>query len=88
MPNIKSAAKRVRQTKIRTERNTVIKSQVKTYRKRVKAAVDAGDADLAQTELSKFSATVDKAAKRGVIHKNAAGRYKSAMTRAVATIGA
>lgn len=88
MPNIKSAAKRVRQTKTRTERNTVVKSRMKTYRKRVQAAVDAGDQDQAQTEFAAYASTVDKAAKKNVIHKNAAARYKSAMANAIANIGA
>ncbi|MEM7012478.1 MAG: 30S ribosomal protein S20 [Verrucomicrobiota bacterium] len=86
MPNIKSAAKRVRQTKTRTGRNTVVKSRMKTYRKRVQAAVDAGDQEQAQAEFAAYASTVDKAAKKNVIHKNAAARYKSAMASAIASI--
>lgn len=86
MPNIKSAIKRVRQTKVRTERNRVIKSRMKTFRKRLDAAVEAGDSALAQSEFASLSSAVDKAAKSNVIHKNAAARYKSSAARAVASL--
>ena len=67
MPNIKSAEKRVRQTKARKVQN----------------AVEEGTKDEAEAQLKLFFQSVDKAAKQNVIHKNAAARYKSAMSKLV-----
>lgn len=60
---------------------------MKTFRKRVQSAIEAGDSTAAKTELAIYSSAVDKAAKVNVIHRNAAARYKSGAARAVATIG-
>ena len=87
MPNIKSAAKRVRQTKTRTARNRALKTRFRTFRKKVQAAVESGDQAAAEESLKVFASSVDKAAKTNVIHKNAAARYKSSMAKLVATIG-
>ncbi|MEM1296091.1 MAG: 30S ribosomal protein S20 [Verrucomicrobiota bacterium] len=83
MPNIKSAEKRVRQTKARTLRNRSVKTRVKTFRKKVQTAVEEGTKDEAEEQLKLFFKSVDKAAKQNVIHKNAAARYKSAMSKLV-----
>jgi small subunit ribosomal protein S20 len=79
MANIKSSKKSIRQTKTRTLRNQAIKSRVRTYRKRVAAALASGNFELANKELSLFAAVADKAAKKNVIHKNKASRLKSRM---------
>ncbi len=83
MPNIKSAAKRVRQIKTRTQRNRALKTRFKTYRKKVQSAVADGDQKEAEAQLRNFFKAVDKASKTNVIHKNAAARYKSAMSKLV-----
>lgn len=83
MPNIKSAEKRVRQTKARTLRNRSVKTRVKTFRKKVQNAVEEGTKDEAEAQLKLFFKSVDKAAKQNVIHKNAAARYKSRMSKLV-----
>lgn len=87
MANHKSALKRVRQTKTRTERNRERKTTIKTLRKETLAAVAAGDQKAAGERLSKFSSAVDKAAKKGLYHKNKAANLKSSATKAVASIG-
>ncbi len=84
MPNIKSAEKRVRQIKTRTLRNRALKSRLKTFRKNVQTAVEDGSKEDAESKLRLFFKSVDKAAKQNVIHKNAAARYKSAMSKLVA----
>ena len=76
-----------RQTKIRTERNRQRKTTIKKLRKETLAAVGAGDAKSAQQSLSKFSSAVDKAAKKGLIHKNKAANLKRKASRAIAAIG-
>lgn len=87
MPNTKSAAKRVRQTKARTLRHRIVKSRLRTFRKKVQEAVTNGEKQAAEEGLRVFSSAVDKAAKTNVIHKNAAARYKSSLSKLVGSIG-
>ncbi len=86
MANHKSALKRVRQTKTRTERNRARKTVIKTLRKKTLAAVAAGDQPAAGQSLAEFSSAVDKAAKKGLIHKNKAANLKSKAAKAIASI--
>ena len=74
MANIKSAKKRVLVIATKTARNKSIKSAVKTAVKKVDAAVAAGDKAAAQTALANAISTMDKAASKGVYHKNTASR--------------
>lgn len=83
MANIKSAKKRVVTTQIRTERNKAVKSRVKTYIKKVDAAVVAGDKAAAQAALPVAIAEISKAASKGIFHKNTAARKVSRLTKAV-----
>jgi small subunit ribosomal protein S20 len=80
MANTKSAAKRTRQTARRALRNSSISSQLRTLQKRALAAAKA-DPDQIRSVIS----AIDKAAKRGVIHRNAAIRRKARLTRALST---
>ena len=77
MANTKSALKRVRQIERLTERNRAAKSRLKTLRKKVATATEAGKAEEIKSALSEFSSAVDRAAKTSLIHKNAASRLKS-----------
>ncbi|NPV52763.1 MAG: 30S ribosomal protein S20 [Firmicutes bacterium] len=81
MPNIKSAGKRVRVTKVKTARNTAIKSSVKTAIKRYEVSLSGGDTQAAQEMLRKAVSAIDKAAAKGVIHKNQAARRKSRLAK-------
>ena len=83
MANIKSAKKRVLTTEVRTARNKAIKSKVKTYIKKVEAAVAAGDKAAANEALPVAIAEIEKAASKGIFHKNAAARKVSHVTKAV-----
>lgn len=87
MANHKSALKRVRQTKTRTERNRQRKDTIKKLRKETLAAVESGDSKVAAEGLSKYSSAVDKAAKKGLIHKNKAANLKSKAAKAIASVG-
>ena len=69
MPNIKSAIKRVKVTEKKNLRNRMIKSAMKTQIKKFETAVSANEADVKL--LSATQGAVDKAAAKGVIHKNA-----------------
>ena len=83
MANIKSAKKRVLVIKTKTERNKAIKSKVKTYVKKVDAAIESGDKAAAKAALLAATSEIDKAAKKGVYHKNTASRKVSRMSLAV-----
>ena len=83
MANIKSAAKRARQGEVRHTRNSSVISALKSGQKKLRAALAAGKLDEAKTEYAKVSSALDKAAKRGVIHKNSAARKKSTLNRAL-----
>ena len=87
MANIKSAKKRVLVTKRNYDRNKSIKSSVKTAIKKVEAAVAANDAEAAKAALLEATATIDKAATKGVYHKNNASRKVSRIAKAVNSIG-
>ena len=83
MANIKSAKKRVLVIKTKTARNKAIKSKVKTYVKKVDAAIESGDKAAAKAALLAATSEIDKAAKKGVYHKNTASRKVSRMSLAV-----
>jgi small subunit ribosomal protein S20 len=83
--NIKSQIKRIRTNEAARQRNKAVKSALKTSVRKFREAADAGDRDAAQTALLDASRQLDKAASKGVIHKNQAANRKSAMaTRAAA----
>lgn len=77
MPNTKSAAKRMRVTARKTQRNRRIKSIVKTAIRRFEAALNTNDKDGAMEKLKRAQVVIDKAVTKGVWHKNKAARKKS-----------
>ncbi len=77
MPQIKSSIKSMKKDAQRRAQNTALKSQIRTATKRTLQAVEAGDADAAKAAYSKATSIIDKAASKGVIHKNNAARKKS-----------
>lgn len=83
MANIKSAKKRILVNETKALRNKAIKSKVKTVIKKVDAAVAAGDKDLAKTNLLVAISEIDKAASKGIYHKNTASRKVSRLSKAV-----
>jgi small subunit ribosomal protein S20 len=72
----------------RNERNRANLSQLKTQVKKLRAAIAAGDAGEAKKALNETMSEIDKAAKKGVVHGNAASRYKSRLTRHVNAMAA
>jgi small subunit ribosomal protein S20 len=77
MPNTKSAEKRLRQSKKRYLRNRATKSAIKTYTRRVKELAASGDREGALNMLHRAISLIDKAVKRGILHRNAGARRKS-----------
>ena len=86
MANTKSAAKRARQTGRRTLTNRRAITAVKSSLKDARAAIKTGKKDEALATAKKFVSNVDKAAKTGRVHKNAANRHKSRVARALAKL--
>lgn len=83
MANIPSARKRVRQARKRTLRNNAVKSQMRYYIKRFTQSLQESDADV-KASLVDAIKVIDKAAAKGVIHKNAAARKKSSLYKRLA----
>lgn len=87
MPNTKSAAKAMRQAERRRQNNIRTKDKFKTAVKDVKKSITTGSKDEAAKQLAKAMAALDKAAKKGVIHKNTASRKKSRLAKAINKLG-
>ena len=86
MAIIKSAKKRILVNRTKAARNKSIKSAVKTAVKKVDAAVALKDKEAASSALVEAISTIDKAASKGVYHKNTAARKVSRLSKAVNTI--
>jgi small subunit ribosomal protein S20 len=80
MPNHKSAEKRDRQNEKRRLINRSNRGRLRTGLKRLRAALAAGDRAEAQALLPETVSLLDKAVQKGVLHRNAAARYKSRLT--------
>lgn len=86
MANIKSQIKRIRTNQKATERNRAVKSELRTYVRQTRAAIEAGDKAVAEKSLAVASTKLDKAVTKGVIHKNQAANRKSALAKQVAAL--
>ena len=75
--NIKSQKKRIITAEKARQRNKAVRSELKTYVKKVRAAVEAGDAEAAQLAANAACRKLDIAASKGIIHKNQAAKRKS-----------
>jgi small subunit ribosomal protein S20 len=81
--NIKSQIKRNRQNEKRRLRNKAVRSEMRTRTKNVDAAIESGEGDVG--ELTRLAIkSIDKAASKGIIHKNQAARRKSRLAAKVA----
>lgn len=83
-----SALKQMRQSLTRRARNRKNVSLLKTQVKKLRSAIAKGDADEAKALFPATVGEIDRAAKKGVIHDNAAARYKSRLSRRVSAMGA
>ena len=86
MANIKSQIKRIGTNKKAQERNKAVKSGVKSAVRATREAIASGDKDAAVASLALASKKLDKAASKGVIHKNQAANRKSAIASQVAAL--
>ncbi len=83
MANVKSAMKRIKVIEKKTLRNKMVKTGVKTSIKKFESALTAGNLEEAKTLLVSAIGEIDKAASKGIIHKNAASRKKSRLSIAL-----
>ena len=86
MANIKSQIKRIGTNKKAQERNKAVKSEVKTAVRATRDAIESGDAAKASAALLIASKKLDKAASKGVLHKNQVANRKSAIAKQVAAL--
>ena len=86
MANIKSQIKRNRQNEKARVRNKSVKSSLKTVIRKLNEASEAGNVETATTLLRAASRQLDKAASKGVIHKNQAANRKSAIAKRIAAL--
>lgn len=83
MANTASARKRIRQTLKRTERNHARKSRMRTFVKKVEAAIAGGKTDDAVAALRAAQPEMQRAVGKGVVHKNAVSRKLSRLSRRI-----
>ncbi len=86
MANIKSQIKRIGTNKKAQDRNKAVKSELKTAIRSTREAITAGDKDKAAAALTLAAKKLDKAASKGVIHKNQAANRKSAIAKQVSAL--
>ena len=86
MANIKSQKKRILTAEKARQRNKAVRSELKTAIKAVRTAVEAGQLEDAQAAASKASRLLDKAASKGIVHKNQAAQRKSGIQKLVNTL--
>jgi small subunit ribosomal protein S20 len=84
--NIKSQIKRNKQNEKRHERNKAVKTSLKTAVRKFREAAEAGDKDEATTLARDAAKKLDKAASKGVIHKNQAANRKSSIAKKAASL--
>lgn len=82
MANTRSAEKRNRQMEVRRARNRAAKSEMKTQIKKMRATLDEGDEKAIRQTLAETTSVIDRTARKVIIDKNTASRYKARLARA------
>ncbi len=88
MANTASARKRIRQTEKRTVRNRARRSRVRTFLRKVEQAIAEGDKSVAQEALKAAQPELQRAATKGVLHRNTVARKLSRLSSRIKGIGA
>jgi small subunit ribosomal protein S20 len=86
MPNHKSAKKRVRQTARKNEVNRNNRSRLRTAIKKLRGSIGESDAQVSQELLPQTVSMIDKMVHKGIIHRNAAARHKSRLSKHVSSL--
>ncbi len=87
MPQLKSSAKRLRQSIKRAKRNKAVKENIEYLFRQFKKAIQAADKNKAQEYSAKLIKSIDKAAKRNIYKKNKAARQKSQLMKKLNRLG-
>lgn len=87
MPNHKSSEKRVRQSEKRRIKNRSHRTKVRTFIKKLRTAMSSGDQQQVAATLPETISVIDKSVQKGVLHANAAARYKSRLTARANQVG-
>lgn len=87
MANTKQAKKRVRQAEKHRAHNASMRSMLRTYIKKVTAAIATGDQKVASVSLQEATPIIDRMVSKGIIHKNKAARHKSRLTLHIKKLG-
>jgi small subunit ribosomal protein S20 len=88
MANSKQAAKRAKQSVKRRGTNVSLRTTLRTSIKKVQKAIEGGNAQAADAAFRAETATLDKIARKGIIHKNKAARHKSRLAAKVKALSA
>lgn len=88
MANTSQSRKRARQNNKRRNHNGSLRSMVRTYIKKVVAAIEAKDAEAAKTAYAEAVPVIDRIADKGIIHKNKAARHKSRLNAQIKALAA
>ena len=86
MANSKQAIKRARQSEAHRQRNASQRSMVRTYIKRVKSAIEAGDKKSAKAAFDAAVPVIDSGARKGILHRNKAARHKSRLNAQIQSL--
>jgi small subunit ribosomal protein S20 len=86
LANIKSAIKRNKQNEKKRVRNRIYRGKARTYVAKARVAIGEKDAEKANAATLEAISALDKAAQKGVIHKNNAARRKSRLMKRLATV--
>jgi small subunit ribosomal protein S20 len=87
MANIASQKKRILRSERERQENREYTSAIKTYFRRLESAAEQKDSEVAATEHRRLVSTIDKAVKRGALHRNTGARKKSRAARTLASSG-
>ena len=88
MANSPQARKRARQNDNARKHNASLRSMVRTYLKKVQAAIDSGDAEAAKAAYARAVPVLDRIADKGIFHKNKAARHKSRLSAKIKALSA
>jgi len=86
LANTKSAIKNVRKNQRRREINKTRKGTLRTQIKKLRTLVKSKDVEGSMKELLKTISVIDRSIRKGILHKNTAGRYKSRLSRSVKSL--
>jgi small subunit ribosomal protein S20 len=86
LANLKSQIKRNRQNEKRRQRNRVFRGRARTYVKQARLAIESGDVETARAATLQAVSALDKAAEKGVLHRNNASRRKGRLMKQLAAL--